>query len=263
MEDNTQTAERKPKKKRSKFVRRIRAAWRRLCALPAKTLVYIGGGIALILIAIILLVIFLPKTDPQQVEEPAAETPVAEETPEVPEMPTFTPEPEAPATPTPHPMEGVGKQGTSGWYLSLNDQADVVADIQKRLVELGYMDMPVIDGVEGPTTTYGPASRLAVQKFQSVNGLELDGCVGMSTYDLLMSENAKGMQLSRGSAKKLFKDDVTKLQTRLNELGYYTGELDGVYSTTTMEAVQAFQGASGLKADGIAGQATLKAIYAE
>ena len=50
--------------------------------------------------------------------------------------------------------------------------------------------------------------------------------------------------------------DVSDLQARLTELGYYTGTIDGKYSTGTQSAVTEFQSRNGLTADGIAGRAT-------
>ena len=51
------------------------------------------------------------------------------------------------------------------------------------------------------------------------------------------------------------------MQQNLKTLGYYTGSVDGDYGSGTTAAVTAFQQSSGLKADGIAGKATLNAIY--
>lgn len=49
------------KKRRSRFVRRLRAFVRHMAELPAQTLLVIGGSIAVILIAVILLVVLLPR----------------------------------------------------------------------------------------------------------------------------------------------------------------------------------------------------------
>ena len=55
--------------------------------------------------------------------------------------------------------------------------------------------------------------------------------------------------------------DVSDLQARLTELGYYTGTIDGKYSTGTQSAVTEFQSRNGLTADGIAGRATQTRLY--
>jgi N-acetylmuramoyl-L-alanine amidase len=53
---------------------------------------------------------------------------------------------------------------------------------------------------------------------------------------------------------------VTEIQRRLKAWGYYKGSLDGVYGYGTYVAVRSFQRKAGLKADGIAGDATLNAL---
>ena len=58
---------------------------------------------------------------------------------------------------------------------------------------------------------------------------------------------------SRGS-------EVTQIQTKLKRWGYYSGSIDGIYGTQTVNAVKYFQRKNGLTADGIAGPATLKAM---
>jgi peptidoglycan hydrolase-like protein with peptidoglycan-binding domain len=52
--------------------------------------------------------------------------------------------------------------------------------------------------------------------------------------------------LARGSAGQ----EVTQLQTILQQLEYYSSEIDGQYGASTAEAVSAFQTAAGLRADG-------------
>lgn len=48
-------------------------------------------------------------------------------------------------------------------------------------------------------------------------------------------------------------EEVTKIQNRLTELGYYTGPIDGSFGDATEKAYRAFQEAAGLTVDGIAG----------
>ncbi len=55
-------------------------------------------------------------------------------------------------------------------------------------------------------------------------------------------------------------NEVTQIQTRLKNWGYYNGSVDGIYGSRTVSAVKSFQRKNGLKVDGIAGQATLAAM---
>ncbi|HSH24563.1 MAG TPA: peptidoglycan-binding protein, partial [Massilibacterium sp.] len=50
--------------------------------------------------------------------------------------------------------------------------------------------------------------------------------------------------------------DVTELQTRLKKIGYYQGEVDGVYGWSTYWAVRNFQDKFGLPVDGLVGGTT-------
>lgn len=53
---------------------------------------------------------------------------------------------------------------------------------------------------------------------------------------------------------------VTQIQQKLTELGFYNGNIDGVYGTGTKNAVAAYQKSVGLTADGIAGSKTLNSL---
>ena len=55
--------------------------------------------------------------------------------------------------------------------------------------------------------------------------------------------------------------DVSDLQARLTELGYYTGTIDGRYAAATQDAVAEFQTRNGLTPDGIAGRQTQDMLY--
>ncbi len=62
--------------------------------------------------------------------------------------------------------------------------------------------------------------------------------------------------ISSGSAG----DSVRTVQSRLKELGYYQGEVDGGFGGETRLAVVLFQAQHGLSADGIAGPKTLEKL---
>ncbi len=54
--------------------------------------------------------------------------------------------------------------------------------------------------------------------------------------------------------------EVTSIQSRLKNWGYYKGAIDGIYGSATVNAVKYFQKSNGLNVDGIAGNDTLKAM---
>ena len=56
-------------------------------------------------------------------------------------------------------------------------------------------------------------------------------------------------------------DDIKLMQRRLAELGYYTGDVDGVFGNQTRRSVERFQYYQGLSVDGIAGKRTLTVLY--
>ena len=56
--------------------------------------------------------------------------------------------------------------------------------------------------------------------------------------------------------------EVEGLQTKLKELGYYDGLIDGLYGNSTRLAVSKFQEAKSLKADGIVGTTTKEKLEA-
>ncbi len=58
-------------------------------------------------------------------------------------------------------------------------------------------------------------------------------------------------------------DEVKRLQTRLKELGFYAGDVDGQYGQGTAAAVKLFQSQHGLTADGLAGTETLGDLYSD
>ncbi|MBR8839349.1 MAG: peptidoglycan-binding protein [Stigonema ocellatum SAG 48.90 = DSM 106950] len=57
-------------------------------------------------------------------------------------------------------------------------------------------------------------------------------------------------------------EEVKLLQTKLKQLGYYNDLIDGLYGDTTNQAVSKFQGAKGLRADGVYGTQTREKLEA-
>ena len=129
-------------------------------------------------------------------------------------------------------------------------EGEDVEKIQKRLQELGLYGYSRITGY------YGSITEESVKSFQKAYGLKPDGVVGAETMEKLFS-TYKETSLIPGMKS----DEVTELQTRLKELGYYSYSVDGDYGAKTREAVVYFQRAHDLTADGIAGTQTKQVLY--
>ena len=112
--------------------------------------------------------------------------------------------------------------------------------------------------------------RLMVEALKaSTNTGQLDAIIKQDRVELILQATptpAPGaatpvpyVSLQKGSKG----DEVTKLQTRLSDLGYLTGKIDGEYGNQTKTAVQKFQERAGLKADGIAGVETQTLLFSD
>ena len=136
-----------------------------------------------------------------------------------------------------------------------------VKKLQQRLKDLGYYNT-VVDG------EYGSGTVTAVKAFQKKNGLSQTGTADETTLTKVYSSSAISAKeeadtstdyttLKRGSKGT----EVTKLQKRLKELGYYNTVVDGEYGSGTVTAVKAFQKKNSLTQTGTADAATQKKIY--
>lgn len=159
---------------------------------------------------------------------------------------------------TPKPSTSSYTNGKTDIYLEVgSSNAKQVKIMQNRLIVLGYLS-GTADG------EYGATTEAAVKAFQDRNGLYADGKAGPQTLAKLYSNSAKKASSVAGHLGSLKAgmngSAVRTLQKNLRTLGYYNGSVDGDYGSGTQAAVSAFQSANGLKADGVAGKATLNAI---
>ena len=152
--------------------------------------------------------------------------------------------------------------------LKRGDRGDDVKALQKRLIALGYLSGRA-DGV------YGSSTESAVKAFQKRSNLNTDGKAGSVTQTLLYSTGAlkadgsvasPALETQTTATYKTLKrgmtnNDVKLLQQALKDLGYFTSNTTGYYGTQTQLAVESFQRANSLKADGVAGHDTLERLY--
>lgn len=140
-------------------------------------------------------------------------------------------------------------------YLRVGETHPAVTQLQERLMELGFMDH------DEPTEYFGTQTERAVKIFQRQNGLAQDGIVGNSTYEAIMSPDAKYYAAQKGDQG----DDIERIQSRLFELGYLATEdlVTGNFGDTTEAAVLKLQELNGLSQDGKVGQQTMNLLYSD
>ncbi|MGN6738804.1 peptidoglycan-binding protein [Dyella sp.] len=136
-----------------------------------------------------------------------------------------------------------------GDVLANGSRGTAVAELQKRLATLGYVDaqgQPLrSDGA------FGPATQQAVEAFQRDHRLTVDGKAGPLTDAAI--------------EQALSKQEVSRLQVRLNTLGYKDArgqalQVDGDFGANTRFAVEAFQRNHQLNVDGKVGPQTQGAL---
>jgi peptidoglycan hydrolase-like protein with peptidoglycan-binding domain len=140
-------------------------------------------------------------------------------------------------------------------YLRNGVEHPVVASLQERLMNLGFMDN------DEPTQYFGNVTEAAVKVFQRQNSLAQDGIVGPETLTAIMTPDAKYYAVSKGVEG----DDISRIQSRLYELGYLAsaGQVSGSFGDETEAAVMKLQEVNGLNRDGKVGRQTINLLYSE
>lgn len=139
--------------------------------------------------------------------------------------------------------------------------------LEERLSALGYFS-------DAADETFDAMTRSALESFQQANGLEVNGAADETTLQRLNGTDAVSRQdyLSRFAnayaqmealRKGSVSNDVLVMQRKLRELGFFSGEPDGVFNEATQRAVEGFQMVNGLTITGIADGATLMRLMAD
>ncbi|BAY11673.1 peptidoglycan-binding domain-containing protein [Calothrix sp. NIES-2098] len=109
--------------------------------------------------------------------------------------------------------------------LRLGDRGEAVRVLQAQLIKAGYLQGE-------PNGYFGPYTADAVRRFQAANYLAPSGVAGPTT-------RAKLYSLVSNTPKSEF--SVLEIQRRLQEKGFYKGELNGVMADDTKKAIKQAQ----------------------
>ena len=138
--------------------------------------------------------------------------------------------------------------------LRIGASGDVVSQLTTTLNRLGLL--------KAVSSQFDEGVEAAVKAFQQERGLIVTGIVDATTSQSLEEAKWKlGDRTLRLDPKRLMRgDDVAQLQTRLVEMGFNCGRVDGIFGTQTEIAVKEFQKSVGSKVDGQCGPSTVMAM---
>jgi N-acetylmuramoyl-L-alanine amidase len=156
--------------------------------------------------------------------------------------------------------------GSGPDLLRQGDRGPAVIEIRAALAALGLLENPDEDLTTGKQVAldfFDADLDHAVRDFQQRRGLLVDGLVGPATYRALREASYRlgARTLAHQFGAPMYGDDVATLQARLQDLGFYTGLVDGHFGLQTHNALMSYQREYGLAPDGICGPETLRSLY--
>jgi peptidoglycan hydrolase-like protein with peptidoglycan-binding domain len=137
--------------------------------------------------------------------------------------------------------------------------------VQDRLRQVGAYPGRA-DGI------WGPDSQAALERFQQSRGLQVTGqlnqataaTLGLSPVELLAARPGPGTSADAAPAAAasatLSRAAVRNVQSRLRNLGFYRGEIDGTWGPGTQAAIERFQQGRGLQPTGQLNPVTAQAM---
>jgi N-acetylmuramoyl-L-alanine amidase len=127
------------------------------------------------------------------------------------------------------------------------------SQVENTLFKLGFLKNKNV-GYEELTT--------ALLGFQQVRGLTVNGELDSQTLKVLDEAHwSLGDRVLKLVPNSLMRgDDIAALQSKLVEMGFNIGRVDGIYGARTESGVKDFQLSVGVKSDGTCGPATVIAL---
>lgn len=136
-----------------------------------------------------------------------------------------------------------------------HDTGAAVADVQEKLISLGYLPKA------GKTSQVDDATAAAVARFCADHHLPETDKVDEKTWAALLDATFQLGDRTLYLRMPFFHgNDVRELQHALGSLGFDCAHMDGIFGAHTESAVRKFQLNLGLPSDGIVGAATYTAL---
>lgn len=138
--------------------------------------------------------------------------------------------------------------------LRIGASGDIVLQLSTTLNRLGFLKSGV--------SVFDETVEAAVKAFQQERGLSVTGIVDSTTAQSLDEAKWKlgDRTLKLDPLSHMRGDDVAQLQTRLVEMGFNPGRVDGIFGPQLEIAVKEFQKSVGAKIDGQCGPSTVMAM---
>ena len=157
-------------------------------------------------------------------------------------------------------------EDTESDTLKVGSSGDEVTKLQNRLTELGFYNGEI-------TGYFGEATEAAYKAFQEAAGLNPDGVAGEDELSILYSDDAPTAKTEEKEEKEEENDgtyqlgdqgdEVTAIQQKLADLGYYSAEITGYFGEVTEQAVKDFQTVNGIEVTGIVDEFTYEVLFSE
>jgi peptidoglycan hydrolase-like protein with peptidoglycan-binding domain len=127
------------------------------------------------------------------------------------------------------------------------DTPQDASQIQNRLRQLGFFQGPV-DG------QFGAPSKDALSRFVAAAGVEGDGIWTLEVQKKLFAKQAALSSGPISTGDKLLnprhRSDARLIQTRLKELGFYGGKIDGLFGKGSYQALENYTLSAGIPGSG-------------
>jgi N-acetylmuramoyl-L-alanine amidase len=134
--------------------------------------------------------------------------------------------------------------------LKPGDRGELVTSVTTTLNRLGFLSEV--------SESFDTQVSEAIRAFQQARGLSVSGLIDSPTEKALEEARWKlGDRSLQIQQPHMRGDDVASLQSRLVEMGFNPGRVDGIYGPATENAVKDFQKSVGTKVDGICGPGTV------